>query len=120
MSAEDSLPVRTAPRLGALIIVLAIVALIAALPRRYHLVPNWLIYLELAIMIVPMILVSISQRNFFLRRIERVAELTAIGGALVFNSANLFVAAYNLVENPGNSSRSRSSIPPSESGPEIS
>ncbi len=100
MSASDSLTRRTAPRLGALLIVLTIVALIAVLPRRYHLVPNWFAYAEMGIMIAPMILVQVIKGNVFLRRIERVAEFIAIGGALFFNSANIILAAYNLVENP--------------------
>jgi hypothetical protein len=101
MSASGSPARRTAPRLGALLIVLAIVALIAVLPRRYHLVPNWFAYLEMGILIAPMLLVQLTQGNRFLKRIERVAEFIAIGGALFFNSANILVAAYNLVENPG-------------------
>jgi hypothetical protein len=101
MSAGESLTESTAPRLGALLIVLAIALLIPVLPQRYHLVPTWVVYLELAILIVPMTLVQIGQRNFFLQRIERVAEFVAIGGALFFNSANLLIVAYNLVENPG-------------------
>jgi hypothetical protein len=101
MGASGALTGRTAPRLGALLIVVAIVALIAVLPQRYHLVPTWFAYLEMAILIVPMALVSIGRGNLFLRRIERLAEFIAIGGALFFNSANLLVATYNLVENPG-------------------
>jgi hypothetical protein len=92
---------RTASRLGALVIVIAIALLIGALPRRYHLVPTSVGYVELAIMILPMLLVVFSKGSVLWRRIERVAEFTAVGSALVFNSANLLVAAYNLVENPG-------------------
>ncbi|HEV3091488.1 MAG TPA: hypothetical protein VGX91_08625 [Candidatus Cybelea sp.] len=100
MSASGSSTRQTAPRLGALLIVLAIVALIAVLPRRYHLVPTWFAYLEMGILVAPMILVQLIQGNLFLRRIERVAEFIAIGGALFFNSANILIAAYNLVEDP--------------------
>jgi hypothetical protein len=92
---------RTASRFGALVIVIAIALLIGALPRRYHLVPTSVGYVELAIMILPMLLVVFSKGSVLWRRIERVAEFTAVGSALVFNSANLLVAAYNLVENPG-------------------
>jgi hypothetical protein len=101
MGASGSLIGRTAPRLGALLIVLSIVALIAVLPRRYHLVPNWLAYLEWGIMIVPMLLVTITRQNNFLKRIERIAEFLVVGGALFFNSANLLLAAYNVVEKTG-------------------
>jgi hypothetical protein len=101
MRARGSTAGRSAPRLGALLIVVAILVLIAVLPQRYRLVPAWFAYLEMAILIVPMALVSILRRNVFLRRIERVIEFIAIGGALFFNSANMLIAAYNLVENPG-------------------
>ena len=91
---------RTAPRIGAVCIVLAIVALIALLPKRYHLVPAAFIYAEIAIIIVPMVLVSVIPGNRFLRRLERPAEFVAVGGALFFNSANILIAAYNVVEFP--------------------
>lgn len=91
---------RTAPRLGAIVVIVLILILIAALPQRYHLMPNWLAYIEGAILIVPMVLVSLSHGNPVWRRVERVAEVVAIGGALLFNSANVLVAAYDLVENP--------------------
>ena len=68
-------------------------------------------------MLLPMIVVGLSRGNKLWRRFERIAEFVAVGIALAFNSANLLVAAYNLVENPGNLSRYRSSIRPSESGP---
>lgn len=78
-----------------------IAALIALLPRRYHLLPSWVGYVEIAVMILPMLFVMFTEGNAFWRRIERVAEFTAVGAALVFNATNLLVAAYNLVENPG-------------------
>ena len=52
---------RTAPRLGPVLIALAIVVLIALLPRRYHLVPNWFAYLAATLMLLPMILVWMTQ-----------------------------------------------------------
>ena len=93
---------RTAPRLGAVLIVLAIVALIALLPQRYHLLPNWFAYSGMVFMVVPMILVWATQGSPLWRRFERVTEFVAVGAALALNSANLLVTAYNLVENPGN------------------
>ena len=48
-----------------------------------------------------MIVVGLSRGNALWRRFERIAEFGAVAIALTFNSANLFVAAYNLVENPG-------------------
>lgn len=92
---------RAAPRLGALLIVSAIVVLILVLPRRYHLMPTWFAYVGIALMIVPMILVALTPGKPVWRRVERVAEFIAVGSALFFNSANILVAAYNLVENPG-------------------
>lgn len=92
---------RTASRLGAVLIALAIVMLIALLPRRYHLTPNWVAYSAATLLLLPMILVSVTRGNRVSRRFERVAEFVAVGAALAFNSANLLVAAYNLVENPG-------------------
>lgn len=90
-----------APRLGAVLIVLAIIMLIALLPQRYHLVPNWLGYLAMAFMLLPMILVWTMQGSALWRRFERVAMFVAIGTALVLNVANVLVTAYQLVENPG-------------------
>jgi len=91
---------RTASRLGAILIVLAIILLVTLLPRRYHLVPNWFLYLAVAFMLVPMILVGLLRGPVW-RRFERIAEFVVVGTALAVNSANLFVAAYNLIENPG-------------------
>jgi hypothetical protein len=92
---------RTAPRLGAAFITLAIVALITLLPQRYHLVPNSFAYFGAAFILAPMILVGLTHGSRLWRRFERIAELGAVGIALVLNSANLLVAAYNVVENPG-------------------
>jgi hypothetical protein len=91
---------RTASRFGAVVIVCGIVALIMVLPRRYHLMPSWFAYVGIAMMIVPMVLVTVVPGNAFWRRIERVAEFIAVGSAFFFNSANILVAAYNLVEFP--------------------
>lgn len=91
---------RTASRVGAAFIVLAIIALITLLPQRYHLVPSWFGYSAITFMLVPMILVGVLHGPGW-RRFERIAEFVAVGAALVANSANLFVAAYNLIENPG-------------------
>jgi len=93
---------RLAPRYGAVVIVCAIVAVIAVLPERYQIVPSWgrlrgggrpyrTDDTRLA-----------HARTGVWRRTERLVEFVAAGGALLFNSANLLVAAYNLVENPGN------------------
>ena len=92
---------RTASRLGAVVIALAIIVLIAVLPRRYHLVPNWFGYLAASFMLVPLVLVWLTKGMGIWRRFERVAEFLAVGTALALNSANLLVAAYNLIENPG-------------------
>lgn len=92
---------RRVSRLEAIGIVIAIAALIALLPRRYALMPSWFAYLSIVCMITPMIVGAILQDTPALRRVERVAELSAIIAALTFNSLNLLIAAYNLVENPG-------------------
>ena len=89
----------TASRLGAVVIVLTIVVLITLLPRRYHLVPNWFAYLAVSAMLVPMLLVWATRGNELTRHLERIAEFVAVGAALVFNTGNLLVVAYNLVEN---------------------
>ncbi|HEX3670311.1 MAG TPA: hypothetical protein VHT92_01270, partial [Candidatus Cybelea sp.] len=94
-------PKRTAPRWGAVAIVFAIVALIAVLPERYRILPNWVSYLEVAILIVPMALVSLTHGKAFWQRAERLAEFVVIGGALFLNAANVVIVAYNVVENPG-------------------
>ncbi|MGB8519813.1 MAG: hypothetical protein WCD38_06570 [Candidatus Tumulicola sp.] len=92
---------RTASRLGAVLVVLAIVVLIMILPRRYSLMPSWFAYIGVALMLVPMLLAWAKPGSRAWRRFERIAEFFAVGAALAFNSLNLFVAAYNLVENPG-------------------
>lgn len=89
-----------APRFGAIVIVVGIVLLILLLPGRYRLMPAWFAYAGVAMMLVPMLLVAVVPASEFWRRFERVAEFVAVGSALFFNSANIFVAAYNLVENP--------------------
>ena len=83
-------------------IVVAIAALIALLPRRYALMPSWLADFIVVGMIAPMLLNAVLKRETpVLRRVERVAEFVAVIVALTFNSLNLLIAAYNLVENPG-------------------
>ncbi len=53
-------------------------------------------------MVVPMIFGPLTRRRYGLsRRFERAVEFFAVGTALFFNSCNLLVAAYNLIENPG-------------------
>lgn len=91
----------TASRLEAIVIVIAIAALIALLPRRYALMPGWLADVIIVSMIAPMLLNAVLKKETpVLRRVERVAEFVAVIAALTFNSLNLLVAAYNLVENP--------------------
>ena len=84
-----------------MLIALTIVGLISILPRRYHLVPSWFAYVGSLFIVLPMLLVWMTQGRVRWRRFERVAEFVGVGTALVLNSANLLVAAYNLVENPG-------------------
>ncbi|MEO7200974.1 MAG: hypothetical protein ABIZ82_00075 [Candidatus Tumulicola sp.] len=91
---------QTAPRFGAMLIVLALVAMIAFLPSRYHLVPEWVGYTAMSLMLLAMILVWITQQRPWLLRLGRVCEFAAVATALALNSANLLVTAYNLVENP--------------------
>jgi hypothetical protein len=88
---------RTASRLGAIVIVMAIAALITLLPERYHIVPEWLAFVGIAVIIVPMVVVAVTGRS---GRWERVAEFTAVCAGLAFNLGNLLVVSYNLVENP--------------------
>jgi MFS family permease len=92
---------RTASRLEAILIVIAIAALIALLPRRYHLLPTWFAYLSMALIIVPMALGTVVRDSPAWRRTERFLEFGAVWTALTFNVINLLIAAYNLVENPG-------------------
>ncbi len=91
---------RTAPRYGAVLIVCAIVAVIAVLPERYQIVPDWFGYVEAVVLIVPMTLVSLTHGRPFWRKTERLVEFVAVGAALVFNATNLLMAAYELVEVP--------------------
>ena len=91
---------RTAPRFGALVIVRSLVVLIVLLPDRYHLMPAWIGYVGVALMVVPMLLVAILPGKLVWRRLERAAEFVAVGSAFCLNSANILVTAYRLVENP--------------------
>jgi len=92
---------RSASRFEAIVIVIAIAALIAVLPRRYALMPSWVAYLGVVFMIAPMLVGAVLKQTPVLRRAERVAEFVAVLAGLSFNSLNLLIAAYNLVENPG-------------------
>ena len=92
---------RTASRLEAILIVIAIAALIALLPRRYHLLPTWLANLSIAVIVVPMAVGTVIRDTLAWRRIERFLEFGAVGAALTFNVLNLSIAAYSLIENPG-------------------
>ncbi|HEX3459031.1 MAG TPA: hypothetical protein VHR97_13860 [Candidatus Baltobacteraceae bacterium] len=98
---ETRQPFRTAPRLGAVVIAICIAMLIALLPRRYHLTPTWFAYVGAALMVLPMLVVSLTRNREWSRRLERIVEFIAVGSALLFNACNLLVAAYNLIENPG-------------------
>jgi hypothetical protein len=91
---------RTASRLEAVAIVIAIAALIAVLPRRYHLLPTWFAYLGMGFIVVPILTGALINKGGIWQRIERIAEFVAVISALTFNVINLLIAAYNLVENP--------------------
>lgn len=91
---------RIASRGGAVLIVLTIILLVTVLPRRYHYVPNWFGYTAAALTLLAMILVWLLRSPAY-RRLERIAEFTGVGVALVANCVNLLVSAYNLVEHPG-------------------
>jgi hypothetical protein len=88
------------PRFGAICIVIAIAVLIAALPRRYQMVPSWFTWTGVGMMVLPMLLGPFARPDGLWRKIERGAELFAVVTALVFNVCNLSVAAYDLIENP--------------------
>ncbi len=91
---------RIAPRLGMLSIVIAIIALIAVLPERYQLLPDWVGYLVAAVMIAPSLFVSFTHGSAVWRRIERLVDVSVVTTAFFLNTLNLLIAAYNLVENP--------------------
>lgn len=92
---------RTASRFQAILIVVGIAALIALLPNRYAVLPNWFAYAGAAAMIASMLLGALLKQTMVVRRVERIGEFVAVGIALTLNSLNLLIAAYNLVENPG-------------------
>jgi hypothetical protein len=91
---------RSASRGEAIVIVIAIVVLIQALPQRYHIVPGWFVYVGTAAMVLPMLLAALLPEKARLQRFERTAEFITVGVALALNCTNLLIAAYNLVENP--------------------
>jgi hypothetical protein len=92
---------RVASRWGALLVILCTALLIEFLPQRYHLVPTWFAYLLIAIMVIPMLAVSLTRGQHQWRRVERGVELMVAAAALFLNSSNLVVVAYNLIEHPG-------------------
>ena len=79
---------------------MGIAALIALLPRRYHLLPTWFAYLGVFAMVAPMLIGAVFIEAPRWRRVERFLELTTIAIALAFNAMNLLIAAYNLIEYP--------------------
>ncbi|HEX3370448.1 MAG TPA: hypothetical protein VHS56_12780 [Candidatus Cybelea sp.] len=92
---------RTASRLEAIVIVISIVALIAVLPERYHILPNWVAYVGLGFIVIPILVGGLINLGGTGESVERGAEFLAVGMALVLNLCNLLVAAYDLVKNPG-------------------
>jgi hypothetical protein len=92
---------RTASRLEAIAIVISIVALIAVLPERYRILPNWCAYVGVGFIIVPILAGALVSAGGAWRRLERAAEFVAVGSALFLNVLNLLVAAYDLIQNPG-------------------
>lgn len=79
----------TAPRLGVALIIVTIVALDSALPDRYRLAPPSFVYFVAGLMIVPMAIAALAKGRGRWRRIERALTFTAVGLALVINTANL-------------------------------
>lgn len=98
---ESPIEEGTASRLGAVLVVVAIAALITLLPRRYAFTPSWFAYGATALMVAPMVLVAVTKGGAAWKRFERVAEFFAVGIALVANVCNLLIVAYHLIENPG-------------------
>ena len=98
---ESPIEEGTASRLGAVLVVVAIAALITLLPRRYAFTPSWFAYTATALMIAPMVLVALTKGGAAWKRFERFAEFFAVGIALVANIGNLLVVSYDLIENPG-------------------
>lgn len=91
---------RSASRVEALVIVVAIAGLIALLPERYAIMPVWFAYVGTFLMIAPMLVGATLKETPGLRHFERITEFIAVGAALTFNSLNLLVTAYLLVESP--------------------
>lgn len=91
---------RSASRVEAIVIVVAIAGLITLLPQRYTITPTWFAYVGTFFMIAPMLVGAVLRETPRLRRFERITEFIAVGVALTFNSLNLLGVAYNLVENP--------------------
>lgn len=91
---------RSASRLEAILIVIGIAALSLLLSERYRVVPPWVGYFGTVAMLAPMLLAALLPGAARFRRFERIAELAAVGVALVLNVCNLLIVAYNLVENP--------------------
>lgn len=94
------IPERSASRVEALLIVVAIAVLIAVLPQRYSVAPRWFAYAAVVAMVLPILVGAVLKGSGPWRRVERAAEFTSVGAALFFNITNLVIAAYNLVEFP--------------------
>ena len=86
-------------RIGAALLILAIVAIERLLPDRYRLGAAWAPEAGAAVMIVPMIVAWLAKGAPFWRTVERVCMFAATGAELVLNTANLLVVVYNLVTN---------------------
>ena len=86
-------------RIGAALLILAVVAVDRLLPDRYRLGPAWMPDVGAAVMIVPMIIDWITKGSPLWRKIERVCMFVAVGAALTINSSNLVIVVYNLVTN---------------------
>jgi hypothetical protein len=78
------LPERSASRVEALLIVVAIAVLIAILPQRYHILPTWFAWIGIAAMILPILLGAVLTGSgpWQARRARRGVHLRRRGALL--------------------------------------
>lgn len=76
-------------RLGAIVLVLAFVALSVALSASYATAPDWLVYGDAACFVAIVGIAAVAPRGSLWRRLERPAALATIGLAFAFIAASL-------------------------------
>lgn len=87
-------------RLGAIAMVLAFAVLCVAMPGRYRAVPDWILFVDAAVLVAILLCVPFAPPGSTLRRIGRFTVLAAVIVALSFNVLNLALIVEDLMYEP--------------------